>query len=611
MELSIMCDVHIIMCIFNTNGKKCAEFTTLPLQTLIDMYNKIPRKDISVFAPAIEVDKEDKTQKITPVEWGANTKDKLIKSAEIIRKRKEDVTKTGEGKKRDVKASEKSDEVSKSEVDPSDFDSKSKVSNNKGKAGKNSKAKGGKRTTKRRKVSDSDDDSENDNSAIIDCDMESEFESESKSKALENTTEEAVHFRNNPSSFGKIVFSTSPATNQHQNNNSEVNNNQSKKAKQDDSYKMGSELPSPGFNAKEEAKPKPSQTRIEEEKYSNTDQNKLNYKQENSSQIKQEEGQEHVRSENRRVDSVRDLNSVNAPSKNDDNHSFTFDHNNPATSSMKSPSSTINYAGIKKEHSISSPFGLKMGHVPHQLSSPNMLLGAFQNTAKNGNSEIGQKSPVPNWNQNLQMQKQSNLMQMLDEIGDLDESFAATKAAIHGKAYELEQGETEKTKKRKEKLKMKSKGLKLNIPAKNKFLPETTEPPKNNERLSPFRKIYTPTPTKKLMNVNVSDSGNDPMLFLNQLSNKAYCPVPKINLESPFMFLQESRCNPVSYNEYRFGTPNKFMSPMSQYPNAELLNISPYLVRPVVTKNYNYNNINVNHHYNKDADNKEDNSKEQ
>ena len=85
-----MCDVNIAMCIFNTNGKKWAEFTTLPFQTLLDMYNNIPRKDISVFGPCIDPDKDIDDQKITPVEWTDSTKEKLIKSAELIRKRKED-----------------------------------------------------------------------------------------------------------------------------------------------------------------------------------------------------------------------------------------------------------------------------------------------------------------------------------------------------------------------------------------------------------------------------------------------------------------------------------------------------------------------------------------
>lgn len=51
------------------------------------MYNNIPRKDVSVFAPAIELDKQDKTQKITPLEWNANTKEKLTKSAEAIKRK--------------------------------------------------------------------------------------------------------------------------------------------------------------------------------------------------------------------------------------------------------------------------------------------------------------------------------------------------------------------------------------------------------------------------------------------------------------------------------------------------------------------------------------------
>jgi hypothetical protein len=58
------------------------------LQKLIDRYNNIPRKDVSVFQPSIEEDKNDDGQKIIPLEWGPNTKEKLLKSAEIIKQRK-------------------------------------------------------------------------------------------------------------------------------------------------------------------------------------------------------------------------------------------------------------------------------------------------------------------------------------------------------------------------------------------------------------------------------------------------------------------------------------------------------------------------------------------
>ena len=78
MELGIMCDVHIILWVFNTNAKKCAEYTTIPFQNLIDMYHSIPRKDVSVFAPLVDFDSNGVWQKITPLEWSA-TNNKLIK----------------------------------------------------------------------------------------------------------------------------------------------------------------------------------------------------------------------------------------------------------------------------------------------------------------------------------------------------------------------------------------------------------------------------------------------------------------------------------------------------------------------------------------------------
>mmetsp|Transcript_26795 Transcript_26795/g.30929 ORF Transcript_26795/g.30929 Transcript_26795/m.30929 type:complete len:93 (+) Transcript_26795:303-581(+) len=91
---------------------------------------------------------------------------------------------------------------------------------------------------------------------------------------------------------------------------------------------------------------------------------------------------------------------------------------------------------------------------------------------------------------------------MLEEIGDLEESLAATQAIIKGKATDLAQGDSDKKKKRVEKLKKKGLGLKLNIPSQNKFLVDQSTA--KNEKQSPMRKIYTPTPTKKIINMNES-----------------------------------------------------------------------------------------------------------
>ena len=96
MELSIIWDVHVMLCVFTTNSKKWAEFSTLPLQHMIDMYNQVPRKDVHIFAPSIDADKIMQEQTIKPVEWTENSRDSLLQSAELIRKRKE------EGRKKEI-----------------------------------------------------------------------------------------------------------------------------------------------------------------------------------------------------------------------------------------------------------------------------------------------------------------------------------------------------------------------------------------------------------------------------------------------------------------------------------------------------------------------------
>jgi hypothetical protein len=63
---------------------------------MIDMYNQVPRKDVHIFAPSIDADKMVQEQTIKPVEWTENSRDDLLRSAELIRKRKE------EGRKKEV-----------------------------------------------------------------------------------------------------------------------------------------------------------------------------------------------------------------------------------------------------------------------------------------------------------------------------------------------------------------------------------------------------------------------------------------------------------------------------------------------------------------------------
>jgi DNA-binding FrmR family transcriptional regulator len=279
----------------------------------------------------------------------------------------------------------------------------------------------------------------------------------------------------------------------------------------------------------------------------------------------------------------------NKEGKNEDNQSFTFEHYNPGTSSMKS--------------------------ISNNMASPVVNFGSLRNAAKNGNLNSLSRSPLnfgqsPNLIQGIQ--KDSNIMKMLNEIGeigDVEESFAATKAAIKGKASDLVQEDTEKQKKRKEKLKKKAKGLKVDIPSKNIYIPEA-QGGETNEKLSPFRKLYTPTPTKKLINMNVSDTGGDPYLFFNQQSKNTN-GIPKINMESPCMFWHESRGNGMMNTDNRFGTPNRFMSPGSQYANPDMLKYNIQLSNGMFMPDNNRDsafimNVKLNNNPNKESEQQED-----
>ena len=236
-----------------------------------------------------------------------------------------------------------------------------------------------------------------------------------------------------------------------------------------------------------------------------------------------------------RKDSTKQLINANQSSRTEGEQSFTFDHHNHLAGSIKSPASFINPNLFKKEDSAPNFDSVRPDQLFRQTTSPTLFLCQKPNTSKNGNmtEEVTEQKF-----ENVQKKTETDqkLMEMLDEIGDIDDSLAATKEAIKGKAFELAHGDDEKKKKRKEKLKKKRLGLKLDIPSKNKFLFDTSNPP-NDDKTSPVRKLYNPTPTKRLINFNLSESGLEP-IYLNQLSNKGWNM--KIN-ESPFLYFQDSK----------------------------------------------------------------------
>jgi hypothetical protein len=57
---------------------------------MIDMYNQVLRNDMHTIAPSIDVGKIMKEQSIMPVKLTENSCDDLIRSSELIRKRKEE-----------------------------------------------------------------------------------------------------------------------------------------------------------------------------------------------------------------------------------------------------------------------------------------------------------------------------------------------------------------------------------------------------------------------------------------------------------------------------------------------------------------------------------------
>ena len=539
MELSIMCDVHIILCIFNTNNKKCAEFTTMPLQEMIDMYNNVPRKDVSVFAPHLELDQNGKTKKIQPMEWNKNSQDKLMKSAEIIRKSKQDISKKSGNKRKRLDSDNESEAKNNDKISHSDQGIESKDK----KLTKKSTIEG---SSKRRKVSESDEDSDYDCS-MMDDDQDVSYYSDNKSAISENKINKLFEHITKPMDHQKILFSPSPVANDFQKfsenplvqNIAIIDKNQA-------SQQQNMMTSSPDFKIQGSINTPVTiknlgGSHMEEKMHSN-----LDFKSMVSPDMicKQDDANPLHNSKGSKMDQTEKIINFNQSSKTEGNQSFTFDNQNPMSSSMKSPGSIINFPlakNISNNYSIEKQFE----QIKQTSTSPNLLFySAAQNTSKIGNIENNRIMNIGQQNaQNLQVNPMhtEDINKFIDELSDLpDEGLAATKAAIQGKASELAKDDSEKKKKRVLKLKNKGKNLKVSIPTENKFLENVSAPAKATENRSPMHKIFTPTPTKPMLQAG-DFIGNDPgSLFLQQLSNKGG-NLSKGNLESPFLLNQDSK----------------------------------------------------------------------
>ena len=184
------------------------------------MYNDINPKDISKFLPYCEVDKDGKTNKINPLEWNKANETKLRHSAEALRKMKDDTMLSGT-KRRSDKLSEKSEEVSKSELEAAEsYNGANSVmkSNSSRNVVKGKQASKG---SKRQKVSDSDD-SDEDPSAM-DVDDISYYDDDKSNQGQSKTGYIFKHITEGDKDTRKILFSPSPsATDAMKNSNNDL-----------------------------------------------------------------------------------------------------------------------------------------------------------------------------------------------------------------------------------------------------------------------------------------------------------------------------------------------------------------------------------------------------
>lgn len=172
------------------------------------------------------------------------------------------------------------------------------------------------------------------------------------------------------------------------------------------------------------------------------------------------------------------------------------------------------------------------------------------------------------------------------ELETLDSTKKVIKAC---KPIDNVHGDTDIITKRK--LKLKTFELKVSMPDTNRFIPGSESMQEPNK--SPNLKIYTPTPTRMLMNLNRSDNISESGTISNQFSNKF---VSNINMESPSMFLNDSRYRgslqiddeslilPSPTLSMNNDTPWQNFYSSKYYPGRDddiaILNLSPYVLGP-------------------------------
>ena len=351
--------------------------------------------------------------------------------------------------------------------------------------------------------------SDSDNSED-DVDMDSMSDSEDRTQNVEHMPNTTIKQLDEISRMSHIVFSQSP-----QNIISDQTGINLNTSKNNTKNKVSEMIEfSPGFKTSLNSDAK--QNKIEEQKHQTLSIDDVISKALESPAV---EGLQ-LKDSMLRKDSSNALNMFNQPSKTDENLSFTFENQNQGTCSIKSLVSPINLMTSRCDN-ISVPLKDNSDQLKNDPSDE--VYATYKQFIKDGatrkNSDMPSPALLRNTNQAVvKSNKDDQLMMMLDEISDIDESLATTKQVLKGSPIALEHGDEDKKNKRKEKLKFKTKGLKLNIPSQNKFLPETQID--KTEKLSPVRKIYTPTPTKMLITPQGIDSGCEPQMFWNQLSNK-------------------------------------------------------------------------------------------
>ncbi len=85
MELSVLCNVHVFISVFDQKLTKVTQFSTLhPEGKVFDTLNSIPKENKQIMAPYLDDEDQDGSQSIVPLEWVEENKEKLKASARKI-----------------------------------------------------------------------------------------------------------------------------------------------------------------------------------------------------------------------------------------------------------------------------------------------------------------------------------------------------------------------------------------------------------------------------------------------------------------------------------------------------------------------------------------------